>query len=67
MRHLNEQHKLHPVTRENQTKRRRCTRGLLLAALVSLVTAGCASLPASDGPANGCVGPASFCNPFFGS
>ena len=32
---------------------------------MGLLLAGCA-LPAT-GPANGCVGPAGYCNPYFGS
>jgi hypothetical protein len=40
---------------------------LLLAALASLILSGCAGMSASDNAGQECVGPVSFCNPFFGS
>ncbi len=48
-------------------KKMRRPNALLLATLATLAFSGCASLPPSHNDANGCVGPVSYCNIFFGS
>lgn len=54
--------------RSGRNGRLRRSRGLLVAVIVALVSAGCASLPAPNSSGDqSCVGPVSFCNLYFGS